>query len=72
MFANVSEDEQRFSWSADMTRYEIPGAEVYVVSRLLPDGTLREIASLEKMMVAREETMPPHSVLFYRVTVGAY
>ncbi len=72
VFANVSEDEQRFSWSADMTRYEIPGAEVYVVSRVLPDGTLREIASLEKMMVAREETMPPHSVLFYRVTVGAY
>ncbi len=72
VFANVSDSEQRFNWSADMTRYEVPGAEVYVVSRLLPDGTLREIASLEKLTVAREETMPPHSVLFYRLTAGAY
>ena len=72
VFVNVSEEEQRFSWTADMTRYEIPGAEVYVVSRLLPDGTLQEIANLETMTVAREETMPAHSVLFYRVTAGAY
>ncbi len=72
VFANVSADEQKFTWTADMTRHEIPGAEVYVVSRLMPDGAFEEIASLETMTVAREETMLAHSVLCYRVTAGAY
>jgi len=72
VFVNISEEEQTFGWKADLTRYEIPDAEVYVMNQLLPDGSKKPAGSLETVMIDRTETMTPHSSLMFEVTVGGY
>jgi len=75
VFVNVSEQEQSFTWRADLAKYEIAPAEVYTVKRLMPDGTRKLLGSLETgrdAVLERSETMPAHSALVVEVTVGAY
>ncbi|MGD9494818.1 MAG: DUF6259 domain-containing protein [Armatimonadota bacterium] len=71
-FTNVSEEPLRVRWLADLLRYEIAPAEVYCVQRVLPDGTRRSVAKLETSKLERTETLAPHAVILYEVTMGAY
>ena len=72
VFTNVSEEPVELSWLADLSHYEIAPAEVYRVQRVLPDGTRRRAAELETVKWEMTETLAPHAVVLYEVTVGAY
>lgn len=75
VFVNVSEQEQSFTWRADLARYEIAPAEVYSIRRLMPDGTRQSLGNLETgqhAILERTEAMPPHSALVLEVTVAGY
>jgi len=75
VFVNVSDEEQSFTWRADLATYEIAPAEVYTSKRLMPDGTRQGLGSLEvgrDAALERTESMPAHSALVVEVTVGAY
>ena len=75
LFVSVSEQEQKFSWQADLARHEISPAEVYRLARVMPDGSRAGATSFETgrdSILKREEAMPAHSVLMIEVSVGAY
>ncbi len=72
VFTNISDEEQAFTWQADLSRYEIADAEVYDVKQIAPTATRTTVARLETTLLKRSETMPPHSAVVYEVTVGAY
>jgi len=72
VFTNVSEEPQEFEWRADLTRYEIAPAEVYRIARIMPDGTRASAAEIELPEIKRTETLEPHAIVVYEVTVGAY
>lgn len=72
VFTNVSEEPQQFEWHADLTRYEIAPAEVYRIRRIMPDGTRRSAAEIEVPRITRTETLDPHEIAIYEVSVGAY
>ena len=72
VFTNVSEEAQEFEWSADLTRYEIAPAEVYRIARIMPDGKRASAAEIERPEITRTETLEPHAIVMYEVTVGAY
>ncbi|MCD6360190.1 MAG: hypothetical protein J7M38_04935 [Armatimonadetes bacterium] len=75
VFVNVSEEEQTFTWRADLATYEIAPAEVYHIRRILPDGSREMLGSFEtgrNAVLEREETAPAHSALVLEVAVGAY
>lgn len=72
VLTNVSEAPVEVHWAADLSRYEIAAAEVYRVARVLPDGTRQRVAELETVKLDRTETLEPHAVVLYEVTVGAY
>jgi hypothetical protein len=72
VFTNVSDEEQSFDWSADLTRYEIAPAEVYRIQQITPDGERESIAEIELPRIERTETLDPHAIVIYEVSVGAY
>lgn len=72
VLTNVSEAPVEVYWSADLSHYEIAAAEVYRVAQVLPDGARRRVAELETVKLDRTETLEPHAVVLYEVTVGAY
>jgi len=72
VFTNISDEEQAFTWQADLSRYEIDDAEVYDVKQIMPGEKSAAVARLETTLLERSETMAPHSVVVYQVTVGAY
>jgi len=72
VLTNVSEAPVEVHWTADLSRYEIAPAEVYRVARVLPDATRQRVAELETVKLDRTETLEPHAVVLYEVTVGAY
>ena len=72
VFTNISEEERQFQWSADLTRYEIAPAEVYRIRRIMPDGSRQSAAEIEVPRIQRTETLAPHAIVVYEVTVGAY
>ncbi len=72
LFTNVSEDEQQFEWQADLTRYEIAPAEVYRIRRIMPDGSRQSVAEIEVPQINRTESLAPHEIVIYEVSIGAY
>ena len=72
LFTNVSEEQQQFEWQADLTRYEIAPAEVYRIHRIMPDGERQSVGEIERPEIQRTETLAPHAIVLYEVTVGAY
>ena len=72
LFTNVSEEPQQFEWRADLARYEIPPAEVYRIARIMPDGERASVGEIERPEIVRTETLEPHAIVIYEVTVGAY
>ncbi len=72
VFTNVSEEPIQFDWRADLTRYEIAPAEVYRIQRIMPDGERQSVAEIELPRIERTETLDPHAIVIYEVSVGAY